>query len=176
MSRHRKRRHLPSHRRFLHGNLNDAPSDRCFPDREFILQPARLVPSPQLVSTIPVANMADAAHVKPEPDADSSAAINAPAYDDDLYEDAGDLEFYGDSGGELNSENLYLARVPKYIWDAWMKMTERLGDDDQIQIGTMRTWYEEQPNGGSQVCSLDLRITRHCLTNCRSIGQAATLA
>ncbi|CAG9938472.1 unnamed protein product [Clonostachys rosea f. rosea IK726] len=94
--------------------------------------------------------MADAAHVKPEPDADSSAAINAPAYDDDLYEDAGDLEFYGDSGVELNSENLYLARVPKYIWDAWMKMTERLGDDDEIQIGTMRSWVEEQPNGGSQ--------------------------
>ncbi|VUC33824.1 unnamed protein product [Clonostachys rosea] len=101
--------------------------------------------------------MADA-HVKPEPDADSSAAINAPAYDDDLYEDAGDLEFYGDTGGELNSENLYLARVPKYIWDAWMKMTERLGDNDEIQIGTMRTWNEEQPNGGSQV---KLRLLLH---------------
>ncbi|KAL7932629.1 transcription initiation factor IIF, beta subunit domain-containing protein [Trichoderma chlorosporum] len=77
--------------------------------------------------------------VKPEPAA-SPMAID----EDDLFEDAGDLDFYDKSIPGNTFETLYLARVPKYMWDAWIKLTEKLGDDDEIQIGTLRTWNEPQ--------------------------------
>ncbi|TFA98087.1 Transcription initiation factor IIF subunit beta [Trichoderma ghanense] len=76
--------------------------------------------------------------VKPEPA--SPMAID----EEDLFEDAGDLDFYDKSVPGNTFETLYLARVPKYMWDAWVKMTEKLGDDDEIQIGTLRTWNEPQ--------------------------------
>ncbi|EHK25013.1 uncharacterized protein TRIVIDRAFT_128281, partial [Trichoderma virens Gv29-8] len=77
--------------------------------------------------------------VKPEPAA-SPMALD----EDDLFEDAGDLDFYDKSTPGNTFETLYLARVPKYMWDAWIKLTEKLGDDDEIQIGTLRTWNEPQ--------------------------------
>lgn len=86
-------------------------------------------------------------YIKPDPEASNSPANPD---DDDLYEDAGDLEFY-DRNGDINHETLYLARVPKSMWDAWMKMTERLGDDDEIQIGTLRTWLEPKGDGTAEV-------------------------
>jgi hypothetical protein len=76
--------------------------------------------------------------VKPEPA--SPMAID----EEELFEDAGDLDFYDKSVPGNTFETLYLARVPKYMWDAWMKLTEKLGDDDEIQIGTLRTWNEPQ--------------------------------
>ncbi|POR31304.1 Transcription initiation factor IIF subunit beta [Tolypocladium paradoxum] len=85
--------------------------------------------------------MADPTLVKPDPD-DEKPAVATPMEEDDLYEDAGDLEFYDKNATSHQFETLYLARVPKYMWDAWLKMTERLGDDDEIQIGTLRTWIE----------------------------------
>lgn len=61
--------------------------------------------------------------------------------DEDVYEDAGDLEFYDTNAATLSK--LYLARVPKYMWQAWAKMAERLPNDDaEIEIGTLRTWKE----------------------------------
>lgn len=87
--------------------------------------------------------MADASFIKPDPEADSDSEKKplAPLADDDLDEDAGDLEFYDKAAGS-QFETLYLARVPRYMWDAWHKLTERLGDDDEVQIGTLRTWTE----------------------------------
>lgn len=82
-------------------------------------------------------------HIKADPD--------APAAEEDLYEDAGDLEFYDKNAGAF--ETLYLARVPRYMWEAWYKLTERLGDDDEIQIGTLRTWTNQKPDGTSDVRS-----------------------
>jgi transcription initiation factor TFIIF subunit beta len=38
------------------------------------------------------------------------------------------------------------------MWDAWIKLTERLGDDDEIRIGTLRTWTEQKPDGSANVC------------------------
>jgi transcription initiation factor TFIIF subunit beta len=66
--------------------------------------------------------------VKPDPDA--LGASPAAFTDDDIYEDAGDLEFNTD----LEFQKLYLARVPKYLWESWSK----LDDDAEIQIGTVR--------------------------------------
>ncbi|KAI6780179.1 Transcription initiation factor IIF subunit beta-like protein [Emericellopsis cladophorae] len=90
--------------------------------------------------------------------ADTTAAIKAEATEEmpdrlgtpdeeDLYEDAGDLEFFdANSASQLNQ--MYLARLPKYVWEKWEKMLERLSDEDEIQIATMRLWYDK--NDASQ--------------------------
>ncbi|SPN96862.1 related to transcription initiation factor TFIIF subunit [Cephalotrichum gorgonifer] len=70
--------------------------------------------------------------VKAEPGTSPS-----PFEDDDLYEDAGDLEFY-DPNGPVDFAHLYLAHIPNDLWKAW----SQLNDKDEIQIGTMRVWDE----------------------------------
>lgn len=80
--------------------------------------------------------MADTGFVKPDPE-----ATPAPIDEEDLFEDAGDLEFY-DKNHASTFETLYLARIPRYMWEAWQKLTDRLDDDDEVQIGTLRTWNE----------------------------------
>lgn len=64
--------------------------------------------------------------VKPDPD--SIGASPAAHTDDDLYEDAGDLEFAGSDQG------LYLTRVPKFLWERW----SQLDDNQEVTIGTVR--------------------------------------
>lgn len=101
--------------------------------------------------------MAETGAVKDEPQ-DSPAAID----EEDLFEDAGDLEFY-DKTGNPSLETLYLARIPRYMWEAWEKLTNRLGDDDEIQIGTLRTWNEPDPNGsGQDVTKLKMLLQPNC--------------
>lgn len=70
--------------------------------------------------------------VKQEPD---SRGASPRFVDDDIYEDAGDLEFNTDP----RFQSLYLARVPNYLWEAWSKFD----DDAEIQIGTIRQSTEE---------------------------------
>lgn len=67
-----------------------------------------------------------APHIQPEPD--SIGASPAAHTDDDLYEDAGDLEFAGADQG------LYLTRVPKFLWERW----SQLDDNQEVTIGTVR--------------------------------------
>ncbi len=87
--------------------------------------------------------MADATLVKGEPEEGSPMPL-----DDDIYEDAGDLEFFDPSSHEAT---LYLARVPHYVWQAW----DKLDDDEEIQIGTVRQWTETDKAGNPKVrCSL----------------------
>lgn len=83
--------------------------------------------------------MAQPTEVKTEPEAEGSASPTP--MDEDLYEDAGDLEMYGKAPGNP-FETIYLARVPRYMWEAWIKLTEKLGDDDEVQLGTLRTWNQ----------------------------------
>ncbi|KAF5004406.1 hypothetical protein FDECE_9100 [Fusarium decemcellulare] len=97
-------------------------------------------------------------YIKQDPEASGSPA---QVDEDDLYEDAGDLEFFDKSGPNRAFETLYLARVPRYMWDAWMKLTERLGDDDEIQIGTLRTWTEQKPDGGADT-KLRMLLAPNC--------------
>jgi transcription initiation factor TFIIF subunit beta len=79
-------------------------------------------------------------HIKPDPETQgASPGIS----EDDLYEDAGDLEFNTDP----NFQRLYLARVPKFLWEAW----EKLDDDAEIQIGTIRQITTPGPNGEMRV-------------------------
>lgn len=82
-------------------------------------------PSIKVEPTQPDPNGQDA-RIKPDPD--SLGASPGPQLEDDIYEDAGDLEF---SGAE---QGLYLAKVPKFLWDNWSK----LDDNQEIQIGTVR--------------------------------------
>ena len=97
----------------------------------------------------------DAPHIKAEDikteDLEAPMAVDTPGSDDDLYEDAGDLEFYDKNATNNTFEKLWLARVPKYIWESWMKLTDRLGPDDEVQIGTLRTWNETNPDGSDKV-------------------------
>ena len=65
-------------------------------------------------------------HIKPE--VDSLGASPAAHTDDDVYEDAGDLEFAGADQG------LYLTRIPKFLWERW----SQLDDNQEITIGTVR--------------------------------------
>ncbi len=63
--------------------------------------------------------------------------------EDDIYEDAGDLEFNTDP----DFQRLYLARVPKFLWEAWSK----LDDDAEIHIGTIRQVTVTDQNGEQSV-------------------------
>lgn len=87
--------------------------------------------------------------VKPEPmDASPGDVPGAPPPDeDDMYEDAGDLEFYDKSAEGNRFEALYLARLPKYLWESWAKLVEGLNDDDEVRLGTLRTWQSKDSNG-----------------------------
>lgn len=65
-------------------------------------------------------------HIKPEPD--SVGASPAAHTDDDVYEDAGDLEFADADHG------VYLTRVPKFLWERW----SQIDDNQEVMIGTVR--------------------------------------
>jgi transcription initiation factor TFIIF subunit beta len=76
-------------------------------------------------------------------DPETAGESPMPFADDDIYEDAGDLEFNGDP----KYQALYLARVPKYIWENWSK----LDDDEEIELGTIRVTDEKGPDGSARV-------------------------
>ena len=48
--------------------------------------------------------------------------------DEDIYEDAGDLDF------SSAAQAFYLTRLPKYLWKTWAQ----LGDDAEVEVGTIR--------------------------------------
>jgi transcription initiation factor TFIIF subunit beta len=89
-----------------------------------------------------------AAHVKQEPgstpyikpDPDSSESPAGALSDEDIYEDAGDLDF------SQASQNVWLTRIPRPLWEHWSK----LDDDEEIQIGTVRV--EGDPTDIKRVC------------------------
>ena len=76
--------------------------------------------------------------VKPDPDLHSASPGNQ--FDDDIYEDAGDLDF-------TNSfQPIYLTRLPKYLWKTW----SLLEDDQELHIGTIRV--EGEIENPKRVC------------------------
>ncbi|KAL8693135.1 MAG: hypothetical protein Q9218_001987 [Villophora microphyllina] len=66
------------------------------------------------------------ARIKVEPP--SAAASPTAQSDEDIYEDAGDLDF------SAAQQGLFLTRIPKYLWDSW----STLDDEQEIQLGTIR--------------------------------------
>lgn len=89
--------------------------------------------------------------IKPDPEA--PGASPGAFTDEDIYEDAGDLEFNSDP----KYQKLYLARVPKYIWENW----SGLDDDAEIQLGTIRQSSVTGPDGSERVF---LPMTFHVLS------------
>lgn len=85
--------------------------------------------------------MADTS-IKPDPEAQGASPGTFASGEDDVYEDAGDLEF--NTNPEF--QKMYMARVPKFLWEAWSK----LDDDAEIQIGTVRQQNITLPNGQVQ--------------------------
>ena len=80
--------------------------------------------------------------IKPDPDT-KGASPGVLGADDDIYEDAGDLEFNTNPAWQA----LYLARVPKGVWEAWSK----LDDDAEIELGTIRSTTVIKPDGTAEV-------------------------
>jgi transcription initiation factor TFIIF subunit beta len=80
--------------------------------------------------------------IKPDPDI-KGASPGVLAADDDIYEDAGDLEFNTNHTWQA----LYLARVPKGLWEAWSK----LDDDAEIELGTIRSTGVTRSDGTVEV-------------------------
>ncbi|PYI03863.1 transcription initiation factor IIF, beta subunit [Aspergillus sclerotiicarbonarius CBS 121057] len=86
---------------------------------------------------------AQSPYIKSDPyikqDPDSKDAILDDIDDEDLYEDAGDLDF------SAANQNVWLSRIPRSLWEHWSHLSNNGGDDDEeIQIGTMR--IEGTPN------------------------------
>jgi transcription initiation factor TFIIF subunit beta len=86
--------------------------------------------------------MAEPDHVKSELEGASPMAV-----DDDIYEDAGDLEFYDSAFPNDPYGSMYLVRIPPYVWEAW----EHLDDNAEINIGTIRQWNETNRKGEQKV-------------------------
>jgi hypothetical protein len=98
--------------------------------------------------------------VKPEPDAGS------PFMDE--TDEAPDLEFYDKLPPQLADaySRMYLTRVPNYVWEAWSK----LNDDEEIEIGTIRQWMDE--NGKMVSSSPPSNMPRGLLTRATEIANA----
>jgi transcription initiation factor TFIIF subunit beta len=79
-----------------------------------------------------------------KPDPDTKDTPSAALSDEDIYEDAGDLDF------SLSSQNVWLTRIPKTLWEHW----STLDDDEEIQIGTVRV--EGDATDTKRVCSYPL--------------------
>ena len=61
-------------------------------------------------------------------DPESSTLSPGLSWDDDVYEDAGDVDF------DQSVQEVYLSRIPKFLWKTWSHMD----DDQEICIGTIR--------------------------------------
>lgn len=68
----------------------------------------------------------DSMYIKPDPD--NKDTVLADIDDEDIYEDAGDLDFTS------ANNNVWLSRLPRSLWEHW----SQIDDDEEIEIGTMR--------------------------------------
>ena len=59
--------------------------------------------------------------------------------DEDIYEDAGDLDFSN------SAQSVWLSRIPKALWRNW----NNIDDDEEVQIGTIR--IEGKPDDTKRV-------------------------
>lgn len=65
-------------------------------------------------------------YIKPDPDIKDTVLVDLN--DEDIYEDAGDLDF------SASGQNVWLSRLPRQLWEHW----SQLDDDEEIEIGTIR--------------------------------------
>ena len=86
-------------------------------------------------------------------DPDSIGASPMAMSEDDIYEDAGDLDF------SHYDQNVYLMRLPKYLWENWAN----IGDDEQIKLGTLRVENVGQDEIGQEKSKVRLPLWLTCL-------------
>lgn len=79
----------------------------------------------------------DAMYIKQDPD--SKDTVLADIDDEDLYEDAGDLDF------SLAGQSVWISRLPRQLWENWA----HLDDDEEIEVGTMR--IEQSPTDPNDI-------------------------
>ena len=77
----------------------------------------------------------DEPRIKQDPDV--IGASPAALSDDDIYEDAGDLDF------SSAQQSVWLTRLPKFLWENWSK----IDDDEEIELGTIRIESTPGNNG-----------------------------
>ncbi|KAL2831757.1 transcription initiation factor IIF, beta subunit-domain-containing protein [Aspergillus cavernicola] len=82
-------------------------------------------------------------YIKSDPD--SKDTVLADIDDEDLYEDAGDLDFAN------AAQSLWLSRIPRSLWEHWSKLDD--DDDEEVQIGTVRI-----EGSGSDIKRVSLRL------------------
>ncbi|KUI52533.1 Transcription initiation factor IIF subunit beta [Cytospora mali] len=86
--------------------------------------------------------------VKPDPDTmDGTSPMAVDAYEDDVGDL--DLEFYNPvdpNGSQSAQDQLFMARVPTYVWAAW----DKIDDDTPIEIGKLRVWSEPDKKQGTK--------------------------
>jgi transcription initiation factor TFIIF subunit beta len=87
-------------------------------------------------STVPIKTE----HIKTEPD-------TGTLYMEDELDESTDLEFYDANLPNNPYGTMYLARLPKYVCDAWA----HLDDDAEIEIGKIRQFVQTDANGNSEV-------------------------
>jgi len=78
--------------------------------------------------------------IKPDPEGGPSPYVD----DDDVYEeDAGDLDF------SQAQQQLWLSHIPRPLWETWSS----LGEDEEIEIGTIRMEGPDTSAGRVGTCS-----------------------
>ena len=80
-------------------------------------------------SDVPVIKMEEQSTLLGDLDVKKEPATPTEQLDDDIYEDAGDLDF-----SEMNPGSVFLARMPQYLWKTWSEKE----DEQDVQIGTIR--------------------------------------
>lgn len=78
-----------------------------------------------------------------KPDPDDVKPSPGGFEDDELYEDAGDLEFYDATQPHDPQGNAFLAHLPTYLYDQWAQ----LGEEEELVVGKVRTWTELDKSG-----------------------------
>ena len=70
----------------------------------------------------------DQEEIRIKADPDSPATIPRLSWEEDVYEDAGDLDF------EHMVQKTFLMRLPKFLWKIWSQVE----DDEEIHLGKVR--------------------------------------
>lgn len=65
---------------------------------------------------------------EPETRPESRGVSPGGPFEEDIYEDAGDLDFTN------AAQQIYLTRIPKFLWKSWALLEA----DDEILLGTVR--------------------------------------
>lgn len=86
----------------------------------------------------------DTPSIKGDPDVKDSPMTGIS--EEDLYEDAGDLDFSN------AAQSVWLSRIPRSLWENWNNIDE----DEEVEIGTIR--IEGKPNDTKRVSN----SSRYC--------------